>query len=318
MPTLDDRLLPVFAAQHWLVSTADIALVGGSSHHVRTRLLSGRWIRVDACVFRLDGTPQTWHGRLLAPILSAGSGAVASHFAAASLHRIPGFGPGVPELSVARGTKFRREGVVVHTSTDLDRCTVTVVDGIPTTDMTRTLLDIARRVGDRRLLRAIEHARRVGGITWSDLIRTLHIHARRGRPGIRRLRRVIAANVHRDEVTDTDFELLVLALLAENGLPEPVLHHRAADRGRFVGEVDLAYPDRRIAIELDGGVHLEAEVRERDLPRQNDLILCGWLVLRFTYARFRDRPESLVAEVRAALQRPKIRELVPLTESETS
>jgi hypothetical protein len=36
---------------------------------------------------------------------------------------------------------------------------------------------------------------------------------------------VIAANAHRDEVTDSDFELLVVALLLEHGLPEPVVHH---------------------------------------------------------------------------------------------
>ena len=86
-----------------------------------------------------------------------------------------------------------------------------------------------------------------------------------------RLRRVIAANAHREEITDSDFELLVLALLVEHGLPEPVLHHRIFDGSRFVAEVDLAYPELRIAIELDGKVHLEPEVRERDLPRQNDL-----------------------------------------------
>ena len=188
----------------------------------------------------------------------------------------------------------------MHTSTDLDRCTPTLIDGIPVTDVARTILDVGRLVGDRRLARTIEGARREGQTDWSRLISTLARHARRGRPGVARLRRVIVANAHREEITDSDLELLVIALVVESGLPEPVLHHRIFDGTRFVAEVDLAYPELRIVIELDGKVHLLPEVRERDLPRQNDLVLLGWTVLRFTWARYADRPASVVAEVRAA------------------
>ena len=57
-----------------------------------------------------------------------------------------------------------------------------------------------------------------------------------------------------------------------------------------------------IAIELDGSIHLQDEVRERDLPRQNDLVLLGWTVLRFSWRRFVDRPDLVIAEIRAALR----------------
>ena len=70
-----------------------------------------------------------------------------------------------------------------------------------------------------------------------------------------------------------------------------------------MAEVDLAYPELRIAIEIDGKVHLQPEVRERDLPRQNDLVLLGWTVLRFTWTRYTTRPASVVAEVRAGSRR---------------
>ena len=88
----------------------------------------------------------------------------------------------------------------------------------------RTLLDIGRHVGDATP--AAGH--RVGPTRAADSTglrssRTLAHHARRGRPGIRRLRRVIVANIDRDEVTDSDFELLVL------GAPR---RSRAADARR--------------------------------------------------------------------------------------
>ncbi len=300
MPTLDDLLLPRFLAQHGLVSVHDVHAAGGRRHHIDTRAGSGRWERADHDVYRLAGMVPTWHTRLLAPILSAGPPALASHLAAAVLHGVPGFGEGTPELTVARGVKFRRPELRVHTSTDLDRCKPTVVHAIPATDVARTLLDLARVIGDSRLLRTIEWARREGASDWSTMIATLYRHARRGRPGVARLRRVIAANAHRDEVTDSDFELLTIALLLEHGLPEPALHFRVHDGSRFVAELDLAYPELKIAIELDGSVHLRGDVRERDLPRQNDLVLLGWTVLRFTWTRLHRHPERIVAEVAAA------------------
>jgi very-short-patch-repair endonuclease len=297
---LDDVLLPLFLVQHGLISLDQVQAAGGSGDQVHYRLSVGRWAEADHRVYRLVGVPPSWQSRLLAPILSAGPGAMASHHAAAALHGAPGFGRGVPELSIPRGEKFRRPELRIHTSTDLARCEREIVDGIPVTDVARTMLDLARTVGDQRLLRTIEWARRAGETDWPGLITTLAVHARRGRPGVRRLRRLILANAHRAEITDSDLELLALALLREHGLPEPVLHHRVYDAGRFVAEVDLAYPELMIAIELDGSIHLLKDVHERDLPRQNDLILLGWTVLRFTWDRLQRSPDRLIDEVRAA------------------
>lgn len=156
MATLDDLLLPVFLRQHGLVTAADVTAAGGAAHHITTRLENGRWTRAEVGVYRLAGVPRSWHANLLAPILSAGECAIASHLSAAALYGIPGFGLGVPEISVARGTKFRRTNMRVHTSTDLDRCSRLMVEGIPVTDPARTLLDLARTVGPQPLLRTAE------------------------------------------------------------------------------------------------------------------------------------------------------------------
>jgi hypothetical protein len=304
MSRLDEQLLPLFIGQHGLVTVAQVEAAGGSRRAASRRVCAGTWAQADVNVYRLTALPITWHARTLAPILAIGHGAVASHFAAAALHGISGFGRGTPEISIPRGLEHRRRGeVVVHTSTDLDRADPAVIDGIPTTGLGRTILDLSRRQSDRSIALAIEWSRRRGRADWAEMIRVLERHARRGRPGIRRLRRVILSNMDREEVIDSDFELLVLSLLAERGLPTPVLHHKVFAGDRFVAEVDLAYPALKIAIELDGRVHLEEEVWQRDLPRQNDLVLEGWIVLRFTWARFVARPEHVVREVRDALDR---------------
>lgn len=301
MSTIDSELAEIASRQRMLLTVDDVRRAGGDLHHIQRRVESGRWTMVDHRVYLIAGAPFDWLTRQLAAVLAAGPGAVTSHFAAARLHGIPGFGSAPPEVSIPRGRRYRRAGVRSHESTDLDRCTVVRRQGIPVTDPDRTILDVARYVGVARLARVVEAARRAGLVTWSSLTATLVRHARRGRHGTRRLRAVILAGAHREEITDSDFELLVLSLMRDHGLPEPVLHHRVFDGGRFVAEVDLAYPQWRIAIECDGAIHREEDVRERDLPRQNDLVLQGWTVLRFSWTRLQRRPESIIREIRDAI-----------------
>lgn len=303
MSGFDEAIAAVARDQHGLITSRHALDLGGSRKMLLSRTRRGVLTQVDVDVFRFAATPLTWEGRVLAVVLAAGSGAVASHRTAAALWGFEGFTRGIPEVTIPRGRRYRREGVRSHESTDLDRGGRRRRNGIPVTDPSRTVLDLARFVSDRRLLQAIESARRLKLASWSELIAVLVKHARRGRPGIRRLRRVIAGNAHRDEITDSDFELLVLALLLEHGLPEPVVHHAIRDAdGRVVAELDLAYPRLRIAIELDGGVHRERDVFERDRPRQNAIVLGGWIILRFTWATFVNRPHEIVDQVRAALR----------------
>lgn len=302
MSDLDRALAPIAGRQRMLLTIDDVYAAGGTADNADDRVRGGRWRRVDRGVYLFAGAPWDWPTQQLAAVLAAGEGAVASHLAAARLWGIPGFASAGVEVSIPRQRRYRREGVRTHESTDLDRCTVVRRDGVPVTDANRTLLDVGRYVGQERLTRAVEAARRAGHVSWSSLTAALMAHARRGRPGVRRLRNVILSNAHRDEVTDTDMELLVLGLIREAGLPEPTLHHRVMHDGRFVAEVDLSYPQWRIAIECDGSIHLDPAVHERDLARQNDLVLVGWTVLRFSWDRVRARPHVVASEVRAAIE----------------
>lgn len=302
MQELDRRLATIASGQRQLITLSDVRRCGGNEAHAKIRCDAGRWVRLDHGVYLINGAPLDWHARLLARILAAGPGAVASHLAAARVWAMPGFARARIELSVPRGRRYRRADARVHESTDLGRTVHRRVDQIPVTDPARTLLDLARYVGPQRLARAIEWCRRQGLVTWSDVIRTLHTHARRGRPGSRRLRQVILEHSHRDEITDSDFELLVLELIISSGLPEPVLHHKVHDGERFVAEVDMAYPERKVGVECLGPVHREDEqVWERDPARRNDLVLCGWTLLEFTWKRVRSRPDRVIAELRDAL-----------------
>jgi hypothetical protein len=306
MSDFDRRIAGIAASQRMIITLDDVRAAGGTRNHAMRRCDAGRWLRFDHGVYGLAGAQYDWTSRLLVAVKAGGADAVASHLAAARLYGMPGYGAAGPEVSVPRGRNYRRPHVRIHESTDLARCATRTVDGVPVTDPERTLLDLGRYVGHQRLRRNVEWCRRQGLVTWSSLIACLVRHARKGRHGVRRLRRVILEDAHRDEITDSDFELLVLSLILDAGLPEPVVRHEVHDGDRFVGEVDQAYPSLHIAVECDGPHHREdPEVYERDKLKRTDLNLCGWTVLEFSHEQVAARPQVVPRDVRAAIDRAR-------------
>ncbi|WP_271984486.1 endonuclease domain-containing protein [Pseudoclavibacter terrae] len=92
-----------------------------------------------------------------------------------------------------------------------------------------------------------------------------------------------------------------LALLAA-GLPEPTVAHEVFHAGRFLGRVDLAYPELRIAIEYDGKHHWTEEQALKDIARINRIQQAGWLVIRVTRKQL-SNPAEFFAQVRMAMTR---------------
>lgn len=297
-----DRTLAALAAQrHSLLTLDDVVAAGGTRSSASVRVKAGRWESPHPGVYRIAGIPWSYEARVMAAVLAGGPGAVASHRCAARLLGI-GFAKAEPEISVPRGRNRRRAVADVHESTDLDRCATHLVCGIPVTDPARTLLDLGRYIGHQALERAVEQARRRGLVDWPELIRCLVTHARQGRHGVRRLREVIAAGMARSEVTDTDSELIALAVIREHGLPEPEVHHRVYDGERLVAELDLAYPDHLVDIEIDGAVHNDPVVRQKDDARDHHLRRLGWTVRRIWCEVPIDQPAAFIHTVRTLLR----------------
>ncbi len=66
-------------AQHGLLANWQVTTEGIGRNGVLHRLATGQWDAVARGVYRLAGTQRTWHQSLLAAVLAAGPGAVASH-----------------------------------------------------------------------------------------------------------------------------------------------------------------------------------------------------------------------------------------------
>jgi very-short-patch-repair endonuclease len=109
------------------------------------------------------------------------------------------------------------------------------------------------------------------------------------------LRRLVRARSG-DPVVDSHLEQRVTRLLAFLGPFET--RYQVVTGGRVV-LLDLAWPDRRVAVECDGwGAHGRSRARfESDRRRDNDLIAAGWTVVHLTSAMSDDEIRAAVARV---------------------
>ncbi|PPF36503.1 DUF559 domain-containing protein [Pseudoclavibacter sp. AY1H1] len=101
---------------------------------------------------------------------------------------------------------------------------------------------------------------------------------------------------------ESPMESLTRLLLLDAGFDEPLVGHRVLSRGTFVGRVDLAYPDSKVAVEYDGEYHWEKKQAMNDLRRINRLQEAGWVVIRVTN-RDLAAPTAFLSQLRAALRR---------------
>jgi very-short-patch-repair endonuclease len=71
---------------------------------------------------------------------------------------------------------------------------------------------------------------------------------------------------------------------------------------RVVGyKVDVAFPAAKVAIETDGwAFHSDQEDFQQDRERQNNIMLAGWQVLRFTWLDLVEYPQRVIAIIRSA------------------
>ena len=100
----------------------------------------------------------------------------------------------------------------------------------------------------------------------------------------------------------------VLNVFRHRSLPPSVGQYPIRLAGRRI-ELDRAWPEAKMAVELDGMKHhTSPEDRERDLARDRELAAIGWVVLRFTYADVLRDPEGVRAKV-LAVYRTRIAQL---------
>lgn len=162
----------------------------------------------------------------------------------------------------------------------------------------RRVLDCPRWLPVQHAVVVGDSALRRGAVTAEHLA-----HAVARLPRGRSTSRVRRAVDLLDGRSESVLESLARVLLVPAGLPPPAVQMPLYDEeGNGVARVDLAWPEARLVVELDGfAFHSGRRQVRRDRERGNGLTLLGWRVLRFDCEDVLGRPEIVVALVKTAL-----------------
>lgn len=287
------------AVQHGVISRQQAFQLGLSKSTIYRRVDSGGWVVVLPGVYRLTSVPTSWRQRLMAACVW--SEGFASHRSAAALGGLDGFPPGPIEVSTTRKINSRA-GVIVHRVDQLPAHKVTVLDGIPVTTPTSTLLDLGAVVDPTKVEFALEDALRKGLTSLPRLRWELREAGGRGRRGTGILRSLLAERPPGYAPTESSMEVRLLRLIKKARLPAPEAQFVIKDQGKFVARPDFAYPMALLAIEAQSyRYHSGRRVWHKDLARQNRLTRLGWRIIHVTYEDLRSRPAEVIAAIRHAL-----------------
>jgi very-short-patch-repair endonuclease len=295
------RITAQAARQHGVFTRQNALTAGASESLIDRRIRRGEWQRPYPGVYVINGTPATWMRAVTVAVLGSGEGAIASHRTAAHLWELCSR-PRVIEVTTPHRGRPRRPHVI-HRSTDLEPHDITKIEGIPATTVARTLVDVGVPWGEGLASRVLDEAVRRGLTDLLAVAATLHRVGRKGRRGAGVMRMVLQDRLGWAIITESQLESEFLRIMVAAGVQLPQAQVRIVKRGgRTIGRVDFVYPELRLVIELDGErYHADRNTFRSDRRRQNDLVLEGYRVLRFTTWDVFAAPNYVVAQVVAAL-----------------
>jgi very-short-patch-repair endonuclease len=282
-------VLALIARQDGLITTAQAVQHGLDESVLRRRAREQGWHRVAPRVYLAAGHRLTVRARIRAAGLWGGEYATICGPAAAWWHGMLTAAPGETAVTVPRrlglrgypGVRIRRRDLA-----DLDRIHI---DRIWCAAAPLAALETAIAVPDGLafLDRALQNHVRFDQL-YQAYCRNV------GAYGATRIGALVVAAADR---ADSAAERRMIAILRGAGLTG---WQRGVPIERW--KIDFAFPDAMLAIEVDGwAYHSDVDRFRADRLKGNALVRAGWKLLRFTWYDLTNRPQYVVAEIRAAL-----------------
>jgi very-short-patch-repair endonuclease len=286
----DEVIGELAGRQHGVVSLRQLREYGVPEHVVRTRRAAKRWYALHRGVYAVGHEALTPKSHFIAAVYACGPGSLLSHRAAGAVQGLLD-ATAVIEVTAARGCK-PKSGIVIHRSRRVHPDDRTQVDGIPTTSVARTLVDLADVLNERQLTRAVRQA---------ELLKVFDLRAIdavldrvSGRKGRHRLRRVLVAYRPEPHLLRSRAERKLKRLCERHHLPQPQFNAQVNGR-----EVDVYWPEAKLALEFDGAeTHQTRFAFHDDRRRDRALAAEGVQTLRVTWP---DLDATLAEQVRTIL-----------------
>jgi very-short-patch-repair endonuclease len=285
-----DAVRVIAGSQQGVIARPQLLTAGVTNAAIDRALRSGRLHRIHQGVYLTQAPELAGEDALLiAALLAAGDGAVLSHGTAACRWQIIPAPPTRIELTVPR-RRTTPAGLTLHRgrlrSGDL------VLDArFPSTSVPRTLLDLAACYDRRALLKALAEAEFHHDTRPADVERTL----RRGHPGSANLRAALQSHAPGHGQVRSNLERRFRTLLIKNRIDLPL---RNEPLGPWT--IDCLWPDRRVAVELDGRQHDRPHQADSDDDRDLWLRRNRYISRRYGNTQIDNRPDDVIADLEDA------------------
>ena len=291
---IDRRIAALAGRQRGYVTRTHLLAVGLGPEAIRYRIKSGRLIPDYAGVYAVGHVPTLPQDRAYGALLACGPRAVLSHGTAAAVWGV--FKRWELPFEVTAPHVHRRRGIRIHRAA-LERPDVTVQLGLRVTSPARTMLDIAPRLSEKTLTRAVNDLRRPGHLRLPDLADVLKRFPRA--PGTGRLLPFIELPTG---PTRSQFEDVFFKFCERFGLPRPLVNTWVHGF-----EADAFFPEHRLIVELDGwDFHSSRQSFINDRERDTALLALGFETVRITWERLIYEPEKEARRLHAILARRRI------------
>jgi hypothetical protein len=269
------------------------ALAQGLSDGELARMVRrGELRRLQRGSYLSPGSSLTGHrAAVLATVAELRRPGVVSHLSAAVLHGLPLWGTSSPRVHLTRNPPAAGSGssrVHLHVARLPDE-QLAIVDGVLTTDATRTVVDLARTLPFESAVVAADAALAWGLTSVGSLTGCLKTMG--SVPGSRRAARVLA---FADGDSESVGESRSRVLLHRLGLPAPALQYRVRrPDGSLIGRCDFGWEDLGTLGEFDGRVKYGANAPSGRSPadvvfvekvREDEMRDLGWQMARWTWA----------------------------------
>ena len=285
MPTLQDEVRSLVDREGVIARARHPELAGAIGRLVR----SGELLALMPGVYAPPATAQEWRIRLLA-LATRQPDAVVTGRTAGQLSYWPKLSG--DEVSYALPQKCLRQPGFLGSRRRVPPELVMHRGRLRLTVPALTALDLCAEVGGESIDRAL--------LTRTATLAGLHhaLELSGGRRGNQDRRALLLDS--RDEPW-SEAERLAHRLLRDAGILG-WKSNRPVTIDKALYYLDVAFPRRRVVIEIDGRLHeTDEDLFENDRWRQNALVLDGWLVLRFTWRMLNERPDAVLDAVRRIL-----------------
>lgn len=292
-------LQQLFVRQHGVVTTEQALRHGESYETIRRRVANNDWARPLPRILTPVGLGLSFAGRLAAASLSIGGDLAFAGSTAAAIWQIPEAEPPdrlhvvVADTRDARSCEFvyvqRRSGLLNHVYRRGDWPVVSVEQALLGCAPDRSFPVLVDAIADLLRLRRTS-VPRLAAVT--------------GR-GIKGSTALTAALAVAGDGMGSKWERRLARHLVSAGRPKAVPQLRIEAENGLVAYVDLAFPEVKLAVEIDGYVaHSRPAEFRYDRVRQNALITeLGWTLLRYTPFEIASAPDRSVAQIWRCYQR---------------